>query len=214
MPSLSTEHPLKVAVPPDVFTGSLAQVRVAPGVPLPGVIERVTGPAAGASLESVRLTTGWGESAVPPTPSWGSWVNDALVGPLELTSNGVLSVWREPEGRGEDVAVAGIVDVVDAAVREARRAECIDRERMVAQLRAAPVGPVPLLIDKVTDPATGLPPASVRVTTGWAPKALPPAPPPGSAEKMMCEATPAPTLNGVVLVGRFGLAVVSVARSL
>ena len=47
----------------------------------------------------------------------------------------------------------------------------------------------------VTMPVAGLPPASVSVTTGWAPNACPPAPPPGCVEKVREASPPAITVK-------------------
>src|SRR5215469_12639757 len=81
----------------------------------------------------------------------------------------------------------------------------------VAQARVAPAVPVPLFIDNVTDPATGLPPASVSFTTGWVPKALPPAPPPGSVAKAMLWAAPAPIVKALPVVERLTFESVAVS---
>src|SRR5947209_1198195 len=93
-------QPEKVALPAEAASGSVAQVRCAPLVPVPLVIDRPmlsVLPAMMLPPASATATTGWAPNATPPLPSSGAVVNTNDAGEPALTSNALL---------GEDIRLS------------------------------------------------------------------------------------------------------------
>lgn len=198
-------QPEKVATPEDAaLVVPPVHDSVAPGVPVPGVIERVTGRALEVTVwpnMSVTETDGWTTKAVfEPADALGWVATVRPAGGAGLIANVVLVA------AGSPAVVATSLKPVPALLTEqpAKVATPATAATVVppVQARTAPAVPVPDRIASVTVAVlavTVLPTESSTVTTGCVSKGTPAAPPAGCVVKAIAAGGPGTTLNGALV---------------